>query len=561
MFQDNADYIYYYNEPIDSNPSPAKKYTRYTYHHSLEDVIKGIVFQKKKEDFIDLKVSLPMSIVLCFLKFRSNQLCVPLVNHHFVNCNNEKAIDLQQYLQSEVNPSIGHITLKALKSNINDNHPFGFKLYGSTSALPLDPVEKCYQLDISENSLLCRFLADMVDRDITLFTTKERYYFLQKFYFTVFHLPDNVMKIIKDAFDSHVTVHDGGSGESLLQYTQRFFESRIDEALVALEIDTIFTNEVMNDIYLFVDAFQSNSFIHFGVVDGIHRTTFMAQIFASEEFRKKNSNNLFTYKKTDVTVLLEDEDLADSKMMSACIEISKKRLVATSSTQKTTALDVLRKCVFEVSTISQLLSAQKKYNSEYYVRQIQYCVDTITELNKDYHRNSNSFEPELKMLSDWTWKLTQSEQITKGQKHRLTYYSLDVPFKKDVVNYYKPLTNKGGLLLGSIFNNPNLVKFASPGYMEIKNNKDGDPITVKAMTHKGTKKGYSMSKGSKAYLMFIQVMTLLPSSLKLMHNYMNDKRRKPAKYLVEAVDRKRRDVDLLTPGMFFVIPAMYLINM
>ena len=275
---------------------------------------------------------------------------------------------------------------------------------------------------------------------------------------------------------------------------------------------------------------------------------------------ERSNQVIYLPKKNDVTVLFEDEDLDDSRMISACIDISKKHLIATSSTQKTTALDILRKCVFEVSTIHQLLSAQKKFKSEFYVCQLQYCVDTITELNKDYHKNYNSFEPDLKILSDWTWKLTQNKEKTISKGHCTSYFPLEDPFVNDIVSYYKPLTNKGGLLLGSIFNNSNLVKFASPGFMEVTKNKQGK-ATVKAMAHTGTKKGYSMSRGSKSYLIFVEVMTLLPSSLKLLHDYMNDKHEKPAKYMVEAVDKERHHVNLLTPGMLFVIPAIFLINM
>ena len=144
------------------------------------------------------------------------------MNHHFVNCNNEKAIDLTQFLCTTVDPPLGHITLKPLKLNTNKNHPFGLVLYGSTSAQPLNPVEKSYQLEILENSLLCCFLADMVAYDITLNSKEERYYFLQKFYFTVVRLPDEVIQIVKESYNSHIKVHDGGSGESLLEYSQRF---------------------------------------------------------------------------------------------------------------------------------------------------------------------------------------------------------------------------------------------------------------------------------------------------------------------------------------------------
>lgn len=280
----------------------------FTYLNS-NNILNGIVLgrlETRINDVTELQVRLPVSILLCFLKTNRNNYILHPETDVRTSGNPDYCL-MERFKNNDIDQKIGMFSVMPFIHYQERKEPLDFiKIHNSDRT--------CQILAVEENVQFARLFADIADCELTLETKPERYYLLQKLLFTV--EMDETMEHIKHfkrLFNRHMANCPNDDIVSMHNWSRQFFSVRQDELLMTYKSGSNFTEEVMNDIHLFIHTMQSSYNTLFGVLYGVTRLQTLTHMFFDQQwFHTDNNKNLFFKVKADVRLnFIHDPDEDD----------------------------------------------------------------------------------------------------------------------------------------------------------------------------------------------------------------------------------------------------------
>ena len=303
----NVGNIYFSDDREQRTPNGHEFVEDFTYHLTPH-ILKGIVTDNDAAEFpylVEFRVRIPVSILLCFLKqIGDDYILLPELYKEYKE-NIPTCAIAGERLETKFkkpNPSIGELVLIPMNFVVKTN-PLSMKVFESDYG--------CHEMEVVENVQFARFFADLEQSKVTLKTTRERYYFLQKLLFTVeMEETETHVKDFKAFFKQHM--RSKPAHFTFEDWSKQFFSVRQDDLLQTYKSGSKFTDDIMSDIHRFIQQMQYSYNTIWGVIFGMNRLNTLNHLFLSDWFNDQtNLEETFLYQKANLRLYFEHDEECD----------------------------------------------------------------------------------------------------------------------------------------------------------------------------------------------------------------------------------------------------------
>ena len=155
---------------------------------------------------------------------------------------------------------------------------------------------------------------------------------------------------------------------------------------------------------------QKKNDYFFGIVDGLHRLTYINQVFNKKEFKNRmNYERSFLYNDCSVSIYMSLKDVDSSLAVLFCKNLSEQVLVRTNDTHKKSAFDIAKDIIADIEiedTENQInykiLRNLQQYGDEsMFYKRLQIATNTFHKHGIKLEKDSAGYHYDAFILNKW----------------------------------------------------------------------------------------------------------------------------------------------------------------